>query len=130
MLSFKPIAIACTLVVMTIGCGKSGPEKYDVSGTVTFQGKPVPAGQIFFQPDMSKGNCGPGCVVMIKDGRYNMSGSGKGHAGGPHVLVISGGEDQSNLPPEERTGGILFREVPIKVDLPKNKSVQDLKVPG
>ena len=123
------IAVALGITVVIVGCGKSGPEKYNISGTVTYQGKPVPAGQILFQPDVSQGNKGPSCVVGIKNGHYDASGSGKGHIGGPHILVISGGADQNNLPPEERGGGVAFREVKVKLDLPKSKSVQDIEVP-
>lgn len=117
------------LMVAAGGCGKSGPETYDVSGTVTYNGQPVPVGQILFQPDISQGNKGPGCVVRIKEGRYDTSENGKGHIGGPHILVISGGTDQSNVPPEERTGGGQFREVKLKLDLPKSTSEQDLSLP-
>ena len=124
------IVVTLGVTMMIIGCGKSGPKKYNISGEVTFQGKPVPVGQVLFQPDISQGNKGPSCVVAIKNGFYDTSTSGSGHIGGAHVAVISGGADQSNLPPEEQGSGMMFREVRIKLDLPKSESVQDIEVPA
>jgi hypothetical protein len=40
----------CLFVVALIGCGPSGSEKYTVTGTVTFDGQPVPDGHIIFAP--------------------------------------------------------------------------------
>ena len=39
------------------GCG-DGEKLYDVSGTITFEGKPIPKGLIFFDPDPTKGTPG------------------------------------------------------------------------
>jgi len=36
--------------LLLIGCGDAGPRTYPVSGTVTFDGKPVSDGDIFFIP--------------------------------------------------------------------------------
>jgi len=45
---WRQIALAAALVGLT-GCG--GEEKLlDVTGTVTYDGKPLPAGTIFFDP--------------------------------------------------------------------------------
>jgi hypothetical protein len=32
------------------GCGQEGISRYEISGTVTFQGQPVPEGNIAFEP--------------------------------------------------------------------------------
>ena len=40
---------ACLL--LATGCGPSGPQKYPVSGEITFDGAPLPDGDIFFVPD-------------------------------------------------------------------------------
>lgn len=60
----------CSGVVITVlflggglllaeGCGKSGVERHNLSGQVTFRGKPLPAGLIVFEPDSRDGNEGP-----------------------------------------------------------------------
>lgn len=57
------------LVVGLIGCGKSGPETVSVTGTVTYQGKPVTNGMISFLPvDPQKGRSAMGKIDS--GGRY------------------------------------------------------------
>ena len=48
--SFFIWAWLCVLVVVSSGCGKSGPPKYRVSGQVTWEGQPIPAGDIILEP--------------------------------------------------------------------------------
>ena len=43
------------VIVLAAGCSQK-PEMAQVSGTVTFQGKPVPAGWISFTPEPGKGS--------------------------------------------------------------------------
>ena len=38
-------------VCFVAGCGQSGTRRYNVEGTVTIGGKPVPAGEVRFEPD-------------------------------------------------------------------------------
>ncbi|HLA83316.1 MAG TPA: hypothetical protein VJL29_00865 [Thermoguttaceae bacterium] len=72
------------------GCGKSGVERHTFSGRVTFQGKPVPAGLIIFEPDVSKGNRGPQGYAEIIDGHYRTADKlGKGTMTGALVVTIS-----------------------------------------
>jgi hypothetical protein len=47
------------IVAIVFGCGPDGPSRYSISGSVTFQGKPVPVGFIKFEPDTAKSNAGP-----------------------------------------------------------------------
>lgn len=62
--------LPAVLVVFTLavaGCGEPGPKKYDVTGTVTYDGQPLPQGDIVFHPeDKSVGPEGG----KIKDGKY------------------------------------------------------------
>lgn len=56
---------SCCLTVLTLslaGCGggNDGPERFAVSGRITFEGQPVPMGFIKFTPETSQGNFGPG----------------------------------------------------------------------
>jgi len=86
------IAALLVVVVSFSGCGPRGPQRFQLEGTVTFDGKPVPSGAIRFEPDSTKGNTGPVGYTAIKDGRYTtaMEGS-KGSLKGPIVAFLTGG---------------------------------------
>lgn len=126
------VAALLTLSLATwTGCGGNagGPERYDVSGTVTFAGKPVPYGQITFDPDASKGNSGPQGYANIRDGKYDTSSSGgRGVIGGPHRLLISGFDRLSANEDDPATP--LFPQYSLSLDLPKKDSTQDIDVPS
>jgi hypothetical protein len=49
------------------GCGPSGPETYEVSGEVTFDGQPVAEGRIVFR---DAGGSAASWAGEIEDGRY------------------------------------------------------------
>ncbi len=42
--------LSVALIVLAAGCGQSGPRAYPVSGTISFDGKPVSDGDILFIP--------------------------------------------------------------------------------
>lgn len=84
---FVGAALAVLCAAPLLGCGAGGPKRYTVSGAVALGGKPVPAGEIAFEPDASKGNSGPGSVVRIRDGRYQTE-PGLGLIGGAYVVRI------------------------------------------
>lgn len=115
--------IAASLLIMVIaGCGgDSGPPRYDVSGTVTYNGQPVPEGVISFRPDGSKGNEGPAANANIIDGKYDTSVAGKGTVGGAHVVIIRGFDGEARPDDELPHGKPLFSEYTTNVDLPKSQ---------
>jgi hypothetical protein len=121
--------MALLAVLVCCGCGDGAPARYDVSGTVTLDGSPVPGGSITFEPDRSKGNQGPAGYAKIKDGKYDTSGEGSGTIGGPHIVKITGlgGETDPDLFPE---GMPLFPEYQTSVDLPEEETTQDFDVPA
>jgi hypothetical protein len=107
------------LAVALVGC--SSEEKlYDVSGTVTFDGKPIPKGLIFFDPDATKGETGPQGFANIIDGKFNTTPEGKGVRGGSYVVRVNGfdGKEAAEAP----FGQYLFPEHEEKRDLPKASS--------
>jgi len=114
------------LAIVLTGCG--GERAYNISGTVTYQGKPVPAGHIVFEPDASAGNKGPAAFAKIKDGRYDTrGGDGHGTVGGPHLVVIHG---RDGIPRGELLNGLpLFHDYNTKVDLPMADGEQNFEVP-
>lgn len=113
---------------LAIGCGQSGPTTYSLSGTVSWNGKPVPAGSIRFEPDTKAGNAGPGTVATIRDGRYATP-EGKGVLGGKYRAFISGSDGVPFDNPEEDTheplGRPLFTDVLQEVEFPQAAATHD-----
>jgi hypothetical protein len=119
------------LLLIGPGCGGDGVDRYDVSGVVTFDGNPVPLGQIMFQPDTGKGNRGPAGVAKIENGHFDTSKSDKGTVGGPHVVIISGFDGKDINEAEERPAGSpLFPDYRTTVDLPKEDTTLQFDVPN
>jgi hypothetical protein len=112
------------LFVALAGCG--GEKAYHVSGTVTFKGKPVPYGQIVFEPDPSAGNKGQPAYAKIKDGHYDTREGGQRTVGGRHVVMIHG---RDGIARGELVNGLpLFPDYSTTVDLPKQDGAMDFEV--
>src|SRR5262249_41814191 len=88
------ILIVCATL---LGCSSEAePTRYRVSGEITFDGKPVPHGEVLFTPDSGKGNSGPQGIAIIKDGKYDTAGSrAPGVAGGPTIVHVAALSDAS-----------------------------------
>jgi hypothetical protein len=69
MTACKLLGVAAFLL-LAAGCS-SKPQPTQLSGKVTFKGKPVPAGWISFTPDVAAGGLGGVIVFQIKDGAYD-----------------------------------------------------------
>ncbi|QDU00905.1 hypothetical protein V6x_05820 [Gimesia chilikensis] len=72
---FALTLIGCSLLVGCFGGSAEHIERASVSGTVTFDGKPLPAGNILFVPDVdASGNPLRGKAVQatITDGAYTI----------------------------------------------------------
>lgn len=118
-----------------LGCGQKtdGPERFDVSGTVTYEGKLVPYGSIQFMPDTSQGNDGPSGFSTIVNGKYDTALQGKGTVGGPHKVVIHGEEKPDPTQPapddqDEPEPVVLFSDYQTEVDMPRERSTMDFDV--
>lgn len=115
------------------GCskGETGPERYDVAGVVTFQGAPVPFGEIQFVPDAMKGNSGPAGYAAIINGRFNTAEQGRGTVGGPHKIVIQGSADPPTLDEESASSqGPLFPQFHTTHELPREPATIDFQIPS
>lgn len=118
--------VACFLF---LGCARDsydGPPRHPVSGTVFYEGKPIPKGFIAFDPDTSRGASGPGTTAEIIDGHYATP-DGRGVVDGANIARIIG-FDGISIPASE-DGTPLFSEVRIPVDLPAEKTTYDLELP-
>jgi hypothetical protein len=73
-------------VVLAVGCD-SGPKRVDVRGKVTFDGKPVPEGEIRFIPVGP--NAGPAAGGSIVQGKYEVGGKGGVSVGKNRVEITA-----------------------------------------
>ncbi len=128
----KPLISAATVLILCglAGCrgGYDGPQRYDVEGAVTMNGKPAPSGEIAFYPDAEKQNTGPGTLTRIENGHYKTT-RGKGASVGPHsvrIIIYDG------VPNGESANGNVLTTKPFMsaVDIPANSSVHNFDVPA
>lgn len=124
-----PVVALCA----ALGCGSNGSR---VSGKITFQGKPVPAGKIYFTPDGSKGNTGQTGYATITDGTYDTSASGGMEVGqGPMIVAIEGldpsqrGSAEKGDTSGEETVKALFARYETTLDVSGN-TTKDFDVPA
>jgi len=107
------------------GCG--GEQLNDVSGTITYDGNPIPKGIIFFDP--AKGTPGTSGNANIENGKYNTgaAGQGKGVRGGGkyHVRILG----YTGVPtPDYPFGKELFPEYTFTHELPAQAQTFDYDV--
>jgi hypothetical protein len=126
-LPFSTRALVLFGLVILCGCS-SGERVYQLSGNITYAGKPVPTGHIIFEPDNNAGASGGSGFAKIKDGHYDTSIlDGRGVMGGPHIVRIQG---LDGIVRGELLNGIpLFQEYVTTADLPKGNGTKDFEVP-
>lgn len=118
------------LALLCTGCGSSGgTNPFEVAGTVTFNGQPVPAGVVLFTPDGAKGNHGATGFAKIKAGKFDTRDEGRGTVGGPHVVAINGFDGVPAPQAELPDGKPLFPDYTVRVDLPKETTTHDFNIP-
>jgi hypothetical protein len=127
---FKNIAAGVCVTLLAVvcaGCGKTGPARYEISGNVSYNGMPLPAGTISFDP---VGQEMGGGFASIENGQYDTEKGGRGHLGGKHLVTIVG-TDGKRLNPNDPDSGMksLFQPYETEVDLPTSKGTQDFEVP-
>jgi hypothetical protein len=87
---FAATGIAAGLTLALAGCGRRVPEGLvAVNGVVTFQSRPVPYGEVVFEPDPTKGNRGPQCRCAINNGAYATR-ADFGAPRGPVIVMVTG----------------------------------------
>ena len=111
-----PLAASC-------GCKRSNGLTA-VSGRVTFKGSPVPAGNVYIEPDASQGNQGPQCRSSIIKGEFQ-SRPEFGAVTGPVIVDVEGMENR----PDREFPVPLFPRYTFKTEIPKGKATLDIVVP-
>jgi hypothetical protein len=123
----RKLVLAAAFVAAAVAAGCSAEEKlYDVSGTITYQGKVIPKGLIFFDPEAgTPGNQG---FANIENGKYDTAapGQGKGIRGGKYAVRISAFD--GNVAPESPFGKGLFPEHQFTKDFPAQNQTFDYDV--
>jgi hypothetical protein len=119
--------LAGAALLLAAGC-RSGPERYEVSGKVTYKGEPVEEGIIHFEPQDGQGT-GDGAVIQngeyviprdkgLSPGKYKVSivigdgtvGTGDASPDAPkRPRTATPGKERA--PPEFNTKSTLIREV-------------------
>lgn len=121
-------ATLALIVICICGCGPSeGTKKFTVNGSITMpDGKPVPAGEINFEPDSQAGNRGPASMTQIKGGKYTLS-SESGVVGGKYIVTIM---PYDGVAAGEASQGKPLVKTPHveKVDLPNENTTKDFVV--
>lgn len=115
------------LASVLAGCGwqsSSGP--YEISGSVSFAGKPIPAGRIVFEPDEAQGATGMVSIADITKGSYRTR-PNRGFGGGPCLVTIYGTD--GTVPTEEKDTS-LFPPWRTRLDLPRENCRRDFDVPA
>lgn len=124
-----PRLIIGLAAIAIAGCSSDGPTRYRLQGAVTYDGKPVPAGTIIFEPDSSQKNDGPQGLATIHNGIFDTAKGGKGTVGGPHRITILGC-DGANISETSPQGKPLFEPFITTADLPRKNGKYDFDVPA
>lgn len=92
----------CGALCLVLGCGEKGPQRYEVSGTATFDGAPIEKGDISFEPtDKSQAPDGG----VIENGKFKFA----AQAGSKLVQIRA----SRPLPPERQDNpemGLLYED--------------------
>lgn len=99
------VTLLAVPLLFVMGCGgrSSDIEKVAISGTVTFDGEPVPNGEVRFYP--INGTKGPVSGGPIRDGKYKAQ-AGGGVPVGEHLVDIRGFRPMSKGPADPEGGAV------------------------
>jgi hypothetical protein len=113
-------------VLTLCGCSDQSGRSL-VEGRVTWEGKPVPAGSVAFEPDPDRGGKGPAGVALIRNGRFRTEAK-FGAVAGPHIarFWFFDGQGGDALSP---SGRMICPEFTEPVDLPGKAVTIDFDFP-
>lgn len=126
--------IALVSLAACAGCGGEDVTLTDLTGSVTYDGKPVAYGQIRFTPDNSKNHTGPQGYAVIENGKYDTAVTGKGVVPGPHIVSITAFDQkpptvQDDVAPDAKTATRpIFTDYKVAKDI--EPPSQDFAVPA
>ena len=124
------LGVTAAAAILLAGCGKSGPVRYRVQGTVTYDGRPVTYGRVVFDPDVTKENTGPQGYAAIENGRFDTAeNGGQGTSGGPMMVTLHGFEPAGDGLDATATRQ-LFSDLVEYRDLPKSDTEVHFEIPA
>jgi hypothetical protein len=114
------------LLLVMVGCD-SKPKLTEISGTVTFKGQPIPAGDVSFTPEVSVTG-GQLQMYMVKDGKYDSAQTpGTGLLPGKYKVRINGYDGKQI--PNYFSGKQIFNAVEEQIEITAGKMTKDFVVP-
>jgi hypothetical protein len=122
--------LSILLMIAALGCGSAEDELLNVSGSATFQGKPIESGRIDFRPDRARGHQGPAGYAVIAKGRFDTKQNGRGVLPGPHLALIQGLDGPPGTPPGVEYGTQMFAAYETPATLEEDHGEYDFDVPG
>jgi hypothetical protein len=125
--ALRLVLLIVTGTAFLAGCSSQPPGRFAVTGTVTFDGRPVPKGRVSFEPDPTSGNRGPQAIAFITDGRFSTQ-PRKGAKGGAAIVFVEGFDGVPALPLYPQ-GKPLFDRYRTQVEIPEKSSTLDIVVP-
>lgn len=128
----RVLSVAVFLMFLS-GCGSETRPRHPVSGTVTYQGKPVEMGSIRFEADASVGDFAPACYAAITNGKYETNPEDSPTTGKYHIRVM--GIDVPNIKKDGPPGTpwdmpALFPPYIATVEIPSPNGQLDIEVPA
>jgi len=117
---FAPLAMVCC-----IGCSRV--DRWDLSGNVTYGGKPVAEGHITFDPITPGAGGG---FAKVVDGIYDTRNEGRDHPGGAHRVTVVAYKGLKNPKNPDSDVLPLFPAYEVEVEFPQKKSTMDFDVPA
>lgn len=127
-LNSKCLVLLAVLLGWTLaGCGPPKERVYRVFGDVTFKGKPVPKGNVYFDPDLSKGTKGKQGFASITDGKYDTAlADGDGIAKGAYVVRVQSFDGK--VLPDYPFGNALTSEFVVKHSFSEDENRFDITI--
>jgi len=100
------IMAACVVLSVLVGCDSKTGGRVAVSGSISYDGKPLERGQIVFEPQ------GPGrmAIAQIVDGRYAIAAE-RGPMPGNYLVRITAARPTGAKASSGPTGGNELRDV-------------------
>lgn len=115
------LAVGC---LSSLGCQAKTSDRFVLSGEATYDGKPIPSGELIFTPDTGRGNKGPQGKARIRNGKFSTEDNGRGVVGGPHRVELRAfdGVPYEGREMQVEEGKPLFGSLMADIELPEESS--------
>ncbi|HWL07376.1 MAG TPA: hypothetical protein VNQ76_03080 [Planctomicrobium sp.] len=129
------VVLIAVIGIFSSGCSRNdGFERLVLTGEVTHNGRPVPSGSIWFEPDASVGKYAPTGYAMIQNGKFQTA-LDSSPIQGVHTIRINGFSEQvdsssQQAKHEEEKRELLFPEYETIVELRSDHRTLIFSIPG